>query len=95
MRWWRGLNSMLFMRCREAAPLISHSMDRPLPPEDSAALHVHLVLCPACRRYRGQLALLRRVLRLVQIEPPSLARTLPSDARTRIRVALEVFQRTQ
>jgi predicted anti-sigma-YlaC factor YlaD len=84
---------MLFMRCREAAALISHAMDRPLPPEDGAALHVHLAICPACRRYRGQLALLRRVLRLVEIEPPAGVRLLSPEARTRIHLSLERRQR--
>ncbi len=93
MRWWRGLNSMLFMRCRSAAALISHAMDRRLPPEDSAALYVHLAICPACRRYRGQLALLRRVLLLVGVHPPTGGAPLSSEARTRIRVALEHRER--
>ena len=92
MRWCRSLSAMLFMRCRSAAALISQATDRRLPPEDSAALHVHLVICPACRRYRGQLALLRRVLRLVGIEPAGL-RPLSPEARTRIRVALEHRER--
>jgi len=80
---------MLFMRCRRAARLISHSMDRPLPSEEGAALRVHLTICPACRRYRGQLVLLRRVLRAVEVNTPSSVSPLPPDARTRIRIALE------
>jgi predicted anti-sigma-YlaC factor YlaD len=80
---------MLFMRCRSAARLISQAMDRPLPTEESAALRVHLAICPACRRYRGQLALLRRVLRAVEGQGYSGVSPLPPDARRRIRVALE------
>jgi hypothetical protein len=64
-------------------------MDRALPTEDSVALRVHLAICPACRRYRGQLVLLRRVLRAVEGEAHSGLSPLPPEARTRIRVALE------
>jgi predicted anti-sigma-YlaC factor YlaD len=90
MRWLRAINSMLFMRCRSAAALISHAMDRRLDPEDRAALGVHLAICSNCRRYRRQLALLRRLLPLVELRPPASVCPLSTEARTRIRVALEV-----
>ena len=90
MRWWRGLNSLLFMRCRDAAPLISQRMDRPLSPEEEAGLSVHLALCPSCRQYRGQMALLRRVMRMAATLPPAAGRhALTSEARSRIREGLE------
>jgi len=90
MRWWRGLKSLLFMTCRDAAPLISQAMDRTLAAQDRAALRAHLSICPSCRRYRGQLVLLRRVLVFVHAHSlrPGVERLTP-QARTRIRLELE------
>lgn len=89
MRWWRGLKLLLFMRCRDAAPLISQRMDRPLSPEEEGGLSVHLVLCRSCRRYRGQVALLRRVMLMAGTLPPPVGRhALTQEARSRIRKRL-------
>lgn len=90
MKWLRGAKSLLFMTCRDAAPLISRAMDQKLARQDRAAVKLHLAVCASCRRYRGQLAFLRRVA--ARIGGPSLrsdASALPPLAKTRIRVRLE------
>ena len=87
MRWWRAIKLLLFMNCRHAAPLISHSMDRSLPAEERAAVAVHLMGCNHCRRYRRQLVLLRDVLYSIAAAP--IETKLPLDARARMQVAIE------
>jgi hypothetical protein len=89
MTWWRGLITTLSMTCRDAAPLISHRMDRPLSAGEDTALHVHLAICPACRRYRGQLVLLRQCIQLLGAQgAPTEVSALAPEARVRIREAL-------
>jgi hypothetical protein len=93
MSWWCALNATLFMTCRNAAPLISHRLDRPLPAEQRIALRVHLAICPACRRYRGQLVLLDRVIQLLgPHDAPTKTTAIPPEAKSRIRRALEYTQ---
>lgn len=90
MRWWRGLKLLLFMTCRDAAPLISHAMDQKLTGHERAAVGLHLSICPSCRRYRGQITLLRHVLlRLVPISTRHSSAALSPDAKLRIRSRLE------
>jgi predicted anti-sigma-YlaC factor YlaD len=90
MKWLRGAKSLLFMTCRDAAPLISHAMDHKLGRHDRAAVGLHLAVCTSCRRYRDQLAFLRSCL--AQMHGAGLrsdASTLSPKAKTRIRVRLE------
>ncbi len=90
MSVFRALTTVLFLTCRQAAGLLSHHLDRRLPAHERAALALHLVTCRSCRRYRGQLATLRRALALIASVPayPSTARLSP-PATARIRAALE------
>jgi predicted anti-sigma-YlaC factor YlaD len=90
MKWLRGAKSLLFMTCRDAAPLISQAMDHKLGRQDRAAVGLHLAVCASCRRYRGQLTFLRRLL--ARLGGPGLrsdASPLSPQAKTRIRVRLE------
>ena len=90
MRWMRGLRLFLCMSCRDAALLISQATDRQLPPWDRAAVRLHLSICRPCRRFRGQLSLLRRILILFRDHPPGPdLESLPTPARSRIRLELE------
>ncbi len=41
--------------CAVNAPLISGSLDRRLPVSQRITMHLHLMVCPACRAYRVQL----------------------------------------
>ena len=90
MNWLGGARSILFMTCREAAPLISQRMDRPLARVDGTAVRLHLAVCASCRRYRGQLGFLRRLLEQIgRAEPaPTAAARLSVEARARIGVKL-------
>jgi hypothetical protein len=83
---WRTL-----LACDEASRLISHSLDRSLSLAERTALRLHLMLCPACRRFRRNLRLLRELLADVTKwcltnDPP--VGGLRDDERTRVRVTL-------
>ena len=85
MRWMGALRSVLLSTCRDAAPLISQAMDRGLAAQDRAAVRLHLLICPSCRRYRGQLVMLRRLLALIHDQVPAWRlEPLAPEARTRI-----------
>ena len=56
----------LRINCKEAARLLSQSMDAPLPFWQRVRLRLHLAVCDACSNFSRQLGLLRRaVARLV------------------------------
>ena len=71
--------------CRDAARMISESIDNTLPPLEHIGLRVHLVLCRACRAYRHSLFLLRELMRsegdLTDAAPTA---SLPESAKQRI-----------
>lgn len=94
MSWLRGLQFLLVMTCRDVAPLISRAMDQRLGTTDRTAIRLHLAVCPSCRRYRGQLTLLRRVLALVHgLGPGFHAESLSLESRRHIRKVLEPGER--
>ncbi|MDY7108491.1 MAG: zf-HC2 domain-containing protein [Planctomycetota bacterium] len=61
MPFFRSLNLILTLKCREASALIAEGADRELTPSERWALRFHLVICAPCRRFRRQLAFLRRL----------------------------------
>lgn len=75
---------LLNLRCRDAACLISASMDRRLTRMERLGLGIHLALCRICRRYRLALVQLRTILRELGPGQPREA-SLPETARARIR----------
>jgi hypothetical protein len=78
------------MTCRHATRLLSDRLDRPLSWFETLSLGVHLLGCEACRRFRRATGWLHRAL----ASPPSDVE-LPSDARERIRIALEQAARDE
>lgn len=69
------------LSCHEAAMLMSRPRDARLSWRERLGLHLHLLVCQACRRARVQLAFLRRVARRADTD---LGPTLPKAARRRI-----------
>lgn len=66
-------------------------MDGSLPWSERLALRLHLVVCRLCRRYRGQLFWMRRMLsryseRLAEVSAPKPP--LSDPARARMKTAL-------
>lgn len=49
--------------CSEVHRLVSERMDRPLSLAERARVRLHLLICAACSRFSGQMALLRRAMR--------------------------------
>jgi len=79
--------------CRDAARLLSESMDRRLPLPERVGLRIHLVLCRLCRRYGRQLVFLRRLVdafsTITETPTTPAASELSPEARGRIRERLE------
>lgn len=51
------------MNCVQATRLLSEAMDRPLTWQEQLRLKVHLGICTGCRRFSGQMPVLRRISR--------------------------------
>jgi predicted anti-sigma-YlaC factor YlaD len=49
------------MACKEAARLMSESLDRGLSEADAGELKNHLTICLSCRNFGAQLSFLRKV----------------------------------
>ena len=88
-----AINKLLTLKCREASILMSASMDDPLPAVDRWALRLHMMVCTACRRYRRQLRMMRRVLheatKAAEQGVASGTIGLSADARRRLQDAIE------
>jgi hypothetical protein len=48
--------------CREVHRLVSEGMDRELSLMERVRMRLHLMVCGACTRFNGQMALLRRAM---------------------------------
>jgi hypothetical protein len=57
-----GLLQILTLRCEAASELSSRELDEPLARLDRTALWCHLLVCRSCRRFRGQLRLIREAV---------------------------------
>lgn len=77
------------LTCKETTLLVSQSLDRQLRWGDRLAVRFHLFVCEACKRFKRQIAFLRRAVRrgAEQIEEAS-ALKLSAPARRRIGRAL-------
>jgi len=49
--------------CREVHRLVSEGLDRELSLIERARMRLHLVVCDACTRFNGQMALLRAAMK--------------------------------
>ena len=70
--------------CRHIARLISDRLERSLSWLEHLCLGVHLLGCRPCRRFRRAVRWLQQVLAFIPNDV-----SLPSEARERIRLALE------
>jgi len=81
----------VFLSCKEAARLISQSLDQPLPTRWRVALKFHLFICRFCTRYQRQLLFMRDLLRRhahQDDEESSPSASLPPEIRQRLKEAL-------
>lgn len=97
MSFARDVLGQLTPPCKDITRLLSESMDRTLPLALKIKLHVHLLICEGCRRYREQLAAIRQALRQSGTRPNSEAQSpsqgAPPDAQDRLKRALEERRR--
>ncbi len=80
----RAMNHLM-PNCEEASLLVSRSLDEKLPLAQRIRLRSHLLFCEWCRRFEGQLNLMRGLIRATA--PPE--ETLPHEGRERIKRSLE------
>ena len=89
---------ILTLRCAEASEIASRELDEPLGRTSRLALAVHVFLCRHCRRFRRQVAIIRRIMQRIrqQSSVASTPRQQLSDAtRNRISVAMAQMLRNQ
>ncbi|MDF7798053.1 zf-HC2 domain-containing protein [Pontiellaceae bacterium B1224] len=75
--------------CKEISKLVSESLDRELPFRERMAMRGHLMMCSLCRTYSHQMRQLRSVLKKASDAEAPTEKTLPEEARRRIKQALE------
>ncbi|MGH9902921.1 MAG: zf-HC2 domain-containing protein [Pyrinomonadaceae bacterium] len=78
--------------CRQLAPVMSESLERPLSFRERVTMRLHLWVCIWCVRYLEQLHVMRETLRAreaqVSNDESAADATLPAEARERIKDAL-------
>jgi hypothetical protein len=75
----------LILPCHDISRLSSQALDTRLPPITRFRMRMHYLVCVWCRRYRDQLALLRRACAQLDASTPEAGPGLPPTARERIR----------
>ena len=75
----------LAFSCRDISRLSSQSLDTSLPRFTRFRMSVHFLICKWCRRYRTQIALLRRACARLGSDAQEAGPSLPPEARERIR----------
>jgi len=82
------LIARLAFSCHDMSRLSSQAMDTRLPWATRVRMRLHYLICAWCRRYRKQLALLRRAVSRLGSNVPEAGPVLPAEARARIRAHL-------
>ena len=62
---------MAIPSCRDMSELVTGHMERALPLMAEVSVLLHLLLCPACRRYFAQMRTTVRMLQGGQMPPPA------------------------
>ncbi len=75
----------LAFSCHDISRLSSQSLDTRLPRFTRFRMSVHYLICKWCRRYRDQIALLRRAISRLGNDAPESGPALPPEARERIK----------
>lgn len=74
------------LSCKEVSRLVSESLDRELPWGQRVSLHLHLLLCSLCSRFRRQMLFLQRAARAFgEADMLSAQVRLSPEARQRIK----------
>src|SRR5437870_4849271 len=80
-------------RCKEAARVISDSLDRRPDLLDRTGLFLHVLICAPCRRYQRSVKFLRmKMKQFAKLPAPDPGQSMPVDGRSRIRSVMERWQ---
>lgn len=60
-------DSKIMPTCKEVHRLVSEGFDRELTLAERARMKMHLLICLACRNFEGQMALIRRAMRRMEV----------------------------
>ncbi|OIO55017.1 MAG: hypothetical protein COX57_00900 [Alphaproteobacteria bacterium CG_4_10_14_0_2_um_filter_63_37] len=77
------------LNCRQASVLVSQRLDRPLTLRERLDLHLHLLICVACRHFDRQMGLMHRVFGIGQPPAPP---SQPLDPQVKARIAQHLDQ---
>ena len=82
------------LTCKTVSGKVSAAMDEPITLADKLRVRMHLLMCPACRRFEQQLQILRVAMQSLWNEEPAEQApetddALSAEARSRIKQALE------
>jgi len=77
------------LNCRQVTRLVSKSMDGRLRWHQRLAVRIHFLYCVWCRRYAGQIQLLRKAARGLGHETEVSPSKLSEDAKEKIQKRLE------
>jgi Putative zinc-finger len=81
------------LSCKDAAALVSESLDRRLPLGQRIALRMHLIFCRFCRRFSRQVLFLKEVAGRVKKgkagEESPVSDSLSAEAKEKIEQALK------
>lgn len=81
----------MILNCRETTEAVSLSMDEELPMKEIIGAYLHLAICKWCRRYKKQVNLLERTLKIYPEEILAGGeQSLGPEARERIKSLLDV-----
>lgn len=57
--------------CKEVHQLVSEEFDRPLSLIERVRVHLHILVCGACRNFDGQMRLIRKAMRKLTVPDAS------------------------
>jgi len=87
------------LSCKEAAALVSESLDRKLPLGQRIALRMHLIFCRFCRRFSRQVLFLKEAAGRVKNgkagEESPVSGSLSAEAKEKIEQALKTHSESK
>ena len=78
------------LTCRAASERLSRSLDAPLPMLETVALGAHLIVCPACRRFRKQFLAVHELTRSAMALSHNATTEMPLSEDVKHRIVQEM-----
>ncbi|MBF0387079.1 MAG: zf-HC2 domain-containing protein [Candidatus Omnitrophica bacterium] len=92
LNWEKTEKTPLITSCKQAARLVSVSIERPLSLRENITMRIHLWMCRTCTLYRRQISLLRKAFvrheEVLALTPPSEGESLDAQSKKRIQDAI-------